>query len=89
VENLSYYSFASGNWNKAFCKTCGVHIMNDLNPLTDEQVAALPESTQQMRVRLGEFRPLTLRMLNNFELSSVKAVRGEGGKNIPPLYVNP
>lgn len=88
-ENLSHYVFASGNWRKSFCKTCGVHIMNDLNPLTDDEVAALAEADQQVRARLKDFRPVTLRMFNNFDLNSVKAVRGEGGKNVKPLYVNP
>jgi hypothetical protein len=88
TDNLSYYIFASAVWRKAFCKTCGVHIINDLNPLTDEQVEALPEATRKWRAGKLGIRPLNLRVLNNFDVSKLKITRGMGSK-LQPEYVNP
>jgi hypothetical protein len=88
-ENLSHYVFASTVWSKRFCKTCGVHIMNDLNTLTDEEVAALSEKDRQFRTARMGARPVTLRMLNDVDLGKIETKRLTKGKENPPLYINP
>lgn len=89
AENLSYYVCASGNWRKAFCKTCGVQIMNDLNPLSDEEVAAQPEEARERRNRLMGYRPVNMRTLDNFDLDTVKVSQASTSEKMEPLYVNP
>lgn len=88
-ENLSYYVFGSGNYRKAFCKTCGVHIMNDQNPLTEEEITAQPEASRKMRAMTQGFLPVTLRILDGFDIHSVKTAVANGGKEMAPAYVNP
>jgi hypothetical protein len=93
ADNLSYYAFATGTgvFRKAFCKTCGVYIMNDLTPMPAEQVAALPEQAQSFRARMIDIRPVTLRMLNNYNLDEIKdkVRQADGFNSIKPMYVNP
>jgi len=83
AENLT------GVWGKAFCKTCGVHFMNERMPLTDAEFAALPEKTRVWIERVKDVRPLTLRMLDDFDLASVKATQADGWNDVGPKYVNP
>lgn len=87
---MSYYVMGAGSWRKGFCKTCGVHIINDLNPLTDEQVAALPETSKVFREGKQDWRPVTLRMLNDFDLGEVKdKIQHLQGTNFGVKYVDP
>ncbi|KAK0718093.1 Mss4-like protein [Lasiosphaeria miniovina] len=88
--NLSHYVFGSTVWRKAFCRTCGVHLMNDLNPLSDAEVAALPEPARQFRAVRGHARPVTLRaFLDGAELDGLAPQHSTRGKTLEPLYVNP
>ena len=76
-------------WRRSFCKTCGVYIATDLNPLTDEEVAALPEKVREFRATRGEKRPFNLRVLNGFDVKCVKPIQGDGRTRMGPPYVNP
>ncbi|KAK3687489.1 Mss4-like protein [Podospora appendiculata] len=89
AENLTKYAAASKSWAKAFCKRCGVHVLNNLNPLTDEEVAALSEPARMRRVGFGDFRPFNLRILNDFDPGSVKPEHLDGWNTIKPMYTNP
>ncbi|KAK4112072.1 hypothetical protein N656DRAFT_710317 [Canariomyces notabilis] len=89
TENLSYYVTHSRVGRIAKCKTCGVQIFLDLNPLTDEEIAALPEDMRKRRAHNIDVRPFNLRVLNNFDLESIKPVRHDGYNTIKPAYVNP
>ena len=88
-ENLSYYAFSNKVWRKAFCKTCGAYVFTDLNPLTDDEVAALPEWAQNFRAAKSNIRPFNLRALNGFDLKSVKPIQSDGWNRVQPQYVNP
>ncbi|KAK3390567.1 Mss4-like protein [Podospora didyma] len=89
AENLSYYVFATTNWRKAFCKTCGVHLLNVLNPLTDEEVAALSDSAREFRATRGHMRPVNIRVLNGFDLKSIEVTKSDNGTKFGVPYVNP
>lgn len=91
-ENLSYYVFRRGVWRKGFCKTCGVHVMNEPNPtLTAEQVEALPAEIKAFREAKLDWMPINIRILNNFDFDAIKdkVVHLDGWNAIKPDYVNP
>lgn len=66
-----------------------MHILNEVNPLTDEEVAALSMEGQSMRPMILNYRSVTLRALNNFDLRSIKAGKNEGWSLLGKPYVNP
>ncbi|GAB1318689.1 Glutathione-dependent formaldehyde-activating enzyme [Madurella fahalii] len=88
-ENLTYYVYGTRVARLAICKTCGVHIYIDLNPLTDEEIAELPEAVRTNRSRQIDLRPFNLRVLNDLNLGSVKTARLDGWNERQPAYVNP
>lgn len=63
--------------------------MTDLNPLTDEELAALPEGPRSFRAAMGDTRLFNLRVLNGFDVKSVKPARFDGWNTVLPPYVNP
>ncbi|KAL2130688.1 hypothetical protein VTI74DRAFT_6075 [Chaetomium olivicolor] len=88
-ENLFYYTFGNHVWRKSFCRTCGVHIGSDVNPLTDEEISALPEPVRNFRAAHIDARPFNTRVLNGFDLKSVKPFRSDGWGRQQPAYVYP
>ncbi|KAB5572065.1 Mss4-like protein [Coniochaeta sp. 2T2.1] len=90
-DSLSYYVFGNCVWRKGFCKTCGVQIMNEPNPLTDEQVEALPAEVRAFRDGKMDWFPVNLRILNDFDFDAVmdKVQRMDGWNMAKPPYVNP
>jgi hypothetical protein len=66
-----------------------VYVFTDLNPLTDDEVAALPEWAQNFRAAKINIRPFNLRALNDFDLKSVKPIQSDGWNRVQPQYVNP
>ncbi|KAK3898450.1 hypothetical protein C8A05DRAFT_37960 [Staphylotrichum tortipilum] len=88
-ESLSYYTFGHHVWRHSFCKTCGVYVATDQNELSDEEVAALPEAIRAFRVDKADKRPFNLRVLNGFDVKSVKAMQVDGWTRQMPGYVNP
>lgn len=50
-ENLCYYTFNNAVLRKAFCRSCGVHLFNEANPLTGTLVTLIvfqPPSPQKL-----------------------------------------
>ncbi|KAK0621602.1 Mss4-like protein [Bombardia bombarda] len=88
-ENLTHYTYGSHVWRKSFCKTCGVFVFSEPRPMTEEEVAALPEAARGFYLTKGDWRPFTLRALNNFDLSIVKPIQADGWGRGDPKYVNP
>jgi hypothetical protein len=90
ADNLFYYTFGNYIWRKSFCKTCGVHIGSDANPhLTDEDIAALPEAARSFRAAQIDTRPLNARVLDGFDVKSVKPMQNDGWNRQTPVYVYP
>ncbi len=89
TENLSYQVFGHRVWRHSFCKTCGVYIATDPNELSEEEIAALPESVRAFRADKGDKRPFNLRVLNGFDVKSVKPMQVDGWTRQTPGYVNP
>jgi hypothetical protein len=50
---------------KRFAKTCGVHVLNETNPLTEDEMAVLSMEARLMHAKVINYRPATLRALNN------------------------
>jgi hypothetical protein len=90
-ENMSYYSFSKRVTRKGFCKTCGLHVTNELNPsLTEDEVAALPDRAKQWREHQKTNCGLNIRLLNDFDIDSPKTIKKLDLWNIiQPMYVNP
>lgn len=76
-------------FRKAFCRTCGVQITNNVSPLTDEQVAALPDPLRAWRTRMLDTQPLNLRVLNDFDARSLETTKADGYHIVQSPYVNP
>lgn len=55
----------------------------------DEEVEALTETTKAWRQRVSNLRPITLRILNDFDCKGLKTMHGDGWNMIKPMYVNP
>ena len=90
-ENLTYYRMGFKVWEKGFCKICGVQILNQRTPLTEEELAALPE---EYRRRRGPFetRPLSIRVLDGFDIRTLGPERfkmANGRDEYGPTYINP
>lgn len=88
-EHLAYRSFRKNIVRKAFCKHCGVHVCNEPNPLTDAEIEALDDATKGFRERSKIMRPITLRVLDDFDFKTVKTNQLDGWSIMKPLYVNP
>ena len=81
-------------WQKGFCKTCGVQLVNRWVPLTEEELAALPETHRKRRAPRGseEMIAVTLRVLNDFDMSAIKKEQikmTNGWELWEPKYENP
>ncbi|KAJ0115342.1 glutathione-dependent formaldehyde-activating gfa [Diaporthe amygdali] len=88
-EHLDYRAFNKTVVRKAFCRHCGVHICNELNELTDAEIEALNDAAKAWRDRSKSIRPITLRVLDDFDFKTLKTNRLDGWDIIKPLYVNP
>ncbi len=82
-------------WQKGFCKICGVQLINRWVPLTEEEVAALPETHQKRRTpgrSSDQIIAVTLRALNDFDMSAIKKEQIKmfnGWELSEPKYENP
>jgi hypothetical protein len=65
-----------------------VQILNEVNPLTDKEVAALSTEGKSIRAIVLNYRSVTLRALNNFDLGSIKVGKNDGWSLLKP-YINP
>ncbi|KAJ5468858.1 hypothetical protein N7475_006610 [Penicillium sp. IBT 31633x] len=63
--------------------------MNEVNPLSDEEVAALSIEDQAIRPSIINLQAVTLRALDKFDLNSIKAERCDGWNLIGKKYLNP
>jgi len=88
---MSYYIFGTLAWRKGFCRTCGVHIMNEMNDMTPEQVASLPPGARAFRESARDMFPTNIRILNDFDFEQIKdkVYLNDGYDMIKPMYVNP
>lgn len=66
---------------------CGSSLTKD-RPL-DAEVEALDDATKAFRDRAQIMRPITLRVLDDFDFKTVKTLQLDGWNFIEPLYVNP
>ncbi len=81
-------------WQKGFCKICGVQLVSRWVPLTNEELAALPETHRKRRNPVGpqEMVAVTLRVLNDFDMTAIKKEQikmANGWELWEPKYENP
>ncbi|KAK4211276.1 hypothetical protein QBC37DRAFT_427304 [Rhypophila decipiens] len=90
-KNLVSYAFNRGVFNKTFCKTCGVYLTNEVTTTTSpEEMAAWPEDTKAFYERVKHVRPLNIRVLNDFDFSTIEfKIERLDGASRPVFYVNP
>ncbi len=89
TENLTYYVFGSGLSRKAFCRRCGLHLVNELNPLSEAQLAALSDPDRARRIRISPNLPVNARVLNGVDLAAVATRQVDGYGYLMPQYINP
>lgn len=88
-ENLDHLSFNTNITRKTFCRHCGVHICNTRTPLSDAEEEALDDNVKVWWERTKDLRPITLRVLDDFDFKTVETRKLDGWNFIKPLYVNP
>ncbi|KAI1342323.1 glutathione-dependent formaldehyde-activating enzyme [Xylariaceae sp. FL0016] len=89
-ENLaSYQGVGRGFWSKSFCRTCGVHVLNELMPLTEEQLAGLSPETRAWTWGGKAFFPINLRVMNGVDVRELKTIKADGYGKIRPKYEEP
>jgi hypothetical protein len=63
--------------------------MNEINPKTEDELAALSDKAREWRLRVLDLNPITLRCLNDVDWRQLKTERPNCAKAIPPDYINP
>lgn len=82
------YTFGTHTWGKTFCKVCGTPVGNEPMPLTDEQIAQLPEGMRNFVLGAVHLRPINLRLIDGVNVKDFNVVRQEGYDR-PPIFVEP
>ncbi|PSR80658.1 glutathione-dependent formaldehyde-activating enzyme [Coniella lustricola] len=89
AEHMTYYMFNLQVLRKGFCKHCGVNVVNEVAPKTDNQIEALTGTPKMMYDLLHTKRNINLRMLDDFDCSKLELCRANGREEIPGDWVNP
>ncbi|KAK1988519.1 glutathione-dependent formaldehyde-activating enzyme [Colletotrichum cereale] len=88
-SNIGRYTFSHRILAKTFCKTCGVPLTNQYNPLTEEERNALAKDARQWHDWSKDKHPVNARVLNGVDLKSLKVHHADGKTEFQPGYVNP
>ncbi|GKT48667.1 centromere protein V [Colletotrichum spaethianum] len=88
-DNIGRYTFSHRILAKTFCKTCGVPLTNQFNPLTEEEYNALTEKAQFWHKWSKDKHPVNVRVLHGVDLKSLKIHHVDGKTEHQPGYVNP
>ncbi|OAA68377.1 glutathione-dependent formaldehyde-activating gfa [Niveomyces insectorum RCEF 264] len=93
-NNRVFYVFGKYANYKVFCRRCGVHIGAAPYPVTEEELAALPEIARSdnalvWRERSATRAPVNTRVLHGIEFDKLVPRRVPGYTLIQPPYVNP
>ena len=88
-ENMRFYSMGAHLYRKGFCKTCGVHFNNFLSPLSDKQLAALPEAQRNLFESQYEVMAINARVFNDDDVAILTPRWDDGYDDLAPAYVNP
>ncbi|KAI2607283.1 glutathione-dependent formaldehyde-activating enzyme [Hypoxylon fragiforme] len=87
-DNLEVYLFNNKLFGKVFCKICGVSAYNKLQPITEDQINAMPEDRQGfVRVWLDRI-PINLRVINDLNVNDL-GLEVCDGYDREPRYVEP
>lgn len=91
-QNLTYYvSRAGSSWLKGFCKTCGVQIMNEPNPLAPDHAESSSSEAEASGEGQLDWLPINIRILDDLDLDVIKdkVEKYDGWNLAKPPYVNP
>ncbi|GKT59253.1 glutathione-dependent formaldehyde-activating enzyme [Colletotrichum tofieldiae] len=88
-DKIGRYTFSHRILAKTFCKTCGVPLTNQCNPLTEEERNALAEDARYWHNWSKDKHPVNARVLNGVDLKSLKTLYVDGKTEHQPAYVNP
>ncbi|GJC79167.1 hypothetical protein ColLi_02005 [Colletotrichum liriopes] len=88
-DKIGRYTFSHRILAKTFCKTCGVPLTNQFNPLTEEERNALTEDARYWHNWSEDKHPVNARVLNGVDLKSLKTLYVDGKTEHQPAYVNP
>ncbi|OHW91626.1 glutathione-dependent formaldehyde-activating enzyme [Colletotrichum incanum] len=88
-DKIGRYTFSHRILAKTFCKTCGVPLTNQFNPLTEEEQNALTENARYWHNWSKDKHPVNARVLNGVDLKSLKILHVDGKTEYQPAYVNP
>ncbi|KAI1806150.1 glutathione-dependent formaldehyde-activating enzyme [Daldinia bambusicola] len=87
-ENLAYYKYGHKLFGKSFCKTCGISIHNNVQPVSEEELNKLPEDQREVVKGGLSLMPINLRVINGLDVGDLN-VKQVDGYSRPPLYVEP
>ena len=89
TENMVGYAMGKKMMSKTFCKICGIPIGNRPNNLSEKEIAALSPESKKYYDMCFLVEPINIRILNGFDIDSVKTSRFDGYNLIGDKYVNP
>ncbi|KDN65131.1 putative glutathione-dependent formaldehyde-activating enzyme [Colletotrichum sublineola] len=88
-NSIGRYTFSHRILAKTFCKTCGVPLTSQHNPLTEEERNALAEDVRYWHDWSKDKHPVNARALDGVDLKSLKVHHVDGKTEFQPGYVNP
>jgi hypothetical protein len=80
-ENTQDYSFGRKFNGFPFCKTCGIHVYQNLYGPPKSVVEAMPESRRQAVQKMLDMQPINVRVLDGFDLDRCEIKREDEGTN--------
>ncbi|KAI1142300.1 glutathione-dependent formaldehyde-activating enzyme [Hypoxylon sp. FL0543] len=88
-ENLGTYLFGSMLFGKTFCKTCGIAVHNQVQPITEDELNAMTEERRNFIKGGMEMTPINLRLFNDLDVEDLNVAHFDGYNKNLPLYVEP
>ncbi|KAI1210860.1 glutathione-dependent formaldehyde-activating enzyme [Annulohypoxylon truncatum] len=88
-DNLGVYLFNTKLFGKTFCKTCGIAVHNQRQPITEEQLKELPEGMQNFARGGQNLTPINLRLFNDLDIKNLNVAQFDGYNTTLPRYVEP
>ncbi|KAI1776846.1 glutathione-dependent formaldehyde-activating enzyme [Hypoxylon cercidicola] len=86
-ENLETYLFGTMLFGKAFCRICGVPVVNTVQPMTEEVFNQLPKGHQDFATR--DVTAINLRLIDELDVKDLNVVQFDGYNFSKPPYVEP
>ncbi|KAI0899694.1 glutathione-dependent formaldehyde-activating enzyme [Annulohypoxylon nitens] len=88
-DNLGVYLFNTKLFGKTFCKTCGIAVHNQRQPISEEQLDAMPEGMRNWVKGSFGLMPINLRLFNDLNIKDLNVGQFDGYNQTQPRFVEP